>query len=159
MTIRIGQGYDIHRLTEGRPLILGGVEIPSPKGCEAHSDGDVLIHALIDAFLGAAALGDIGAHFPPSDDRWKDADSKMLLSSIMELLRVKGWKPVNIDSSVILETPRLRPHIDEIRSSLARLTGLSLSEVSVKAKTKEKQDSTGRGEAIEAQGIVLIEKI
>ncbi len=159
MTIRIGQGYDIHRLTEGRPLILGGVDIPSSKGCEAHSDGDVLIHALIDALLGAAALGDIGSHFPPSDVRWKDADSKMLLSSIMELLRIEGWRPVNIDSSVILETPRLRPHIDEIRSSLARLTGLSLSEVSVKAKTKEKQDSTGRGDAIEAQGIVLIEKI
>ena len=159
MKIRIGQGYDIHRLTEGRPLILGGVTIPSDRGCEAHSDGDVLIHALIDALLGAAALGDIGSHFPPSDDRWKGADSGELLKTVMSLLKEKGWAPVNIDSSVILEKPRLRPHIDPIRSSLSQLTGIPIDSISVKAKTKEKQDATGKGDAIEAQGIVLIEKV
>ncbi|MDC7223747.1 MAG: 2-C-methyl-D-erythritol 2,4-cyclodiphosphate synthase [Spirochaetales bacterium] len=157
--MRIGQGYDIHRLAERRPLILGGHRIPSPKGCVAHSDGDVLIHALIDALLGAACLGDIGSHFPPSDIKWKDADSGVLLCTVMELLEREGWKPVNLDSTIILESPKLRPHIDEIRASLASLTGLALQEVSVKAKTKEKQDAAGRGEAIEAHAIALIKRI
>ena len=158
MNIRIGQGYDIHRLIEERPLILGGVPVPSERGCDAHSDGDVLIHAIIDSLLGAAALGDIGSHFPPSDEKWKDADSGELLRSIMALLKREGWKLVNIDSTVILENPRLRPHIDLIRSSLAQMTGLSVNSVSVKAKTKEKQDSTGQGKAVEALAAVLIEK-
>jgi 2-C-methyl-D-erythritol 2,4-cyclodiphosphate synthase len=159
LNIRIGQGYDIHRLTEGRPFILGGREIPSTKGCEAHSDGDVLIHALIDSLLGSACLGDIGSHFPPSDLKWKDANSGDLLSTVMTLLREEGWKPVNIDSTIILETPRLRPHIDDIRTSLASLTGLPLNAVSVKAKTKEKQDATGQGKAVEAYAVTLIETI
>lgn len=156
MNLRIGQGYDIHRLVEGRPLILGGVTVPHSKGCDAHSDGDVLIHCLIDALLGAAALGDIGSHFPPSDERWKDADSRDLLAAVMEELHREGWRPVNIDTTVILERPRLRGYIDEMRRELARLTSLELGAVSVKAKTKERQDAAGRGEAVEAQGAVLL---
>ena len=156
--LRVGQGYDIHRLVLKRDLILGGVRIESERGCDAHSDGDVLIHAIIDALLGAASLGDIGAHFPPSDDRWKNADSGDLLKRVMELLKKSGWRPINIDSSVILEKPRLRPHIDEIRNSLARLTGLPRECISVKAKTKEKQDAVGEGRAVEAQAVTLITK-
>jgi len=158
MDLRVGQGYDIHRLVEKRDFILGGVRIESDRGCDAHSDGDVLIHALIDALLGAASLGDIGTHFPPSEERWKNADSRDLLNSILSLLREKGWSPINIDSTVILEKPRLRPYIDDIRNSLARLTGLPEECISVKAKTKEKQDAVGEGRAVEAQAITLITK-
>ncbi|MDC7220371.1 MAG: 2-C-methyl-D-erythritol 2,4-cyclodiphosphate synthase [Spirochaetales bacterium] len=157
--MRIGQGYDIHRLVEGRPFILGGYSIPSDKGCDAHSDGDVLIHALIDSLLGALALGDIGSHFPPSDMKWKDADSGKLLIHVLSLIKEQGWETVNIDTTVILEAPKLRPHIDRIRSSLAELCQLPLECVSVKAKTKEKQDAAGQGLAVEAQAIALIKKV
>ncbi len=156
MNLRIGQGYDIHRLVRDRKFILGGVEIPSALGCDAHSDGDVLIHAIIDALLGAVSLGDIGSHFPPSDSRWKDADSSGLLRHVMGLLRDRGWEPVNLDTTVILETPRLRPHIDDIRLSLSRMTGIPFDAVSVKAKTKEKQDAVGEGRAVEALAAVLV---
>jgi 2-C-methyl-D-erythritol 2,4-cyclodiphosphate synthase len=156
MELRVGQGYDIHRLVEKRALVLGGVRIESERGCDAHSDGDVLIHAVIDALLGAASLGDIGAHFPPSDERWKNADSGDLLKIVMTLMEGHGWRPINIDSTVILERPRLRPQIDEIRISLARLTGLQPECISVKGKTKEKQDAVGEGRAVEAQAITLI---
>ena len=133
--MRIGSGYDIHVLVPGRPLMLGGIRIPSDKGEMAHSDGDVLIHALIDAILGAYAKGDIGSHFPPSDVRWKDADSRTLLSMVLDECR-----PVfsNIDCTVFLEKPRLREHIDIIRESLSRLLSLDVDRISVKAKTAEK---------------------
>jgi 2-C-methyl-D-erythritol 2,4-cyclodiphosphate synthase len=157
--MRIGQGYDIHRLVEGRILILGGIRIPFERGCEAHSDGDVLIHAVIDALLGAACLGDIGTHFPPSEDKWKDADSGDLLISVMEKIRSRRWEPVNVDSTIILEKPRLSPYINDIRENLAQLLGLSVDCVSVKAKTKEKQDATGEGRSIEAHAVtILLEK-
>lgn len=156
MDLRIGQGWDIHRLVPDRPLIVGGVTLDSPLGSDAHSDGDVLIHALIDALLGALADGDIGTHFPPSDAKWKDADSRTLLRAIMARTEQQGWQPVNIDTSVILETPRLGPHKEAIRRNLASDTGLPLSRVSVKAKSHEKVDAVGESRAIEAQAIVLL---
>jgi 2-C-methyl-D-erythritol 2,4-cyclodiphosphate synthase len=125
----------------------------------AHSDGDVLLHAVIDALLGAAALGDIGAHFPPSDPKWKDADSKSLTRSVVDLVRAAGYAPVNLDCTVVTETPRLGPHRDAIRASLAGLLGMDLAEVSVKAKTKEGVDAVGEGRAIEARAVVLLERI
>lgn len=154
--VRIGQGWDLHRLTSGRRLIIGGVEIPSPKGEVGHSDGDVLIHALIDALLGAAALGDIGTHFPPSDDRWKDADSGDLLLRSLKLVREAGFRPVNVDSTVVLQEIRLSGYREAIRNKLAQLLELSVEQVSVKAKTKEGVDATGHGEAIEAMVVVLL---
>lgn len=155
--IRIGIGYDIHRLVEGRVLILGGVTIPHEKGFEAHSDGDVLVHAVIDALLGAAALGGIGRRFPDTDPRYKDADSMALLSEVAGLLSGEGHSIVNIDADVIAQQPRLDPHIDAMRERLAAALGLDLSSVSVKAKTNEGLGPEGRGEAISAQSVVLIE--
>jgi len=156
--LRIGQGWDIHRLVEGRPLILGGIEIPSEKGEEAHSDGDVLIHAIIDALLGALALGDIGTHFPPSDVQWKDADSKDLLRAVMALVDSSGYRPVNLDTSIILEQPKLKNWKETIKKSLAQLLAMEENIVSVKAKTSEKVGPTGRGESIEAQAVILLQK-
>jgi 2-C-methyl-D-erythritol 2,4-cyclodiphosphate synthase len=153
---RSGQGWDVHRLVEGRRLMLGGVEIPHDRGELGHSDGDVLIHALIDAVLGACALGDIGSHFPPSDPAWKDADSGDLLKRTMELARGAGFEIVNADCTVILERPKLGPHRDGIRASLAGLLGIGLDRVSVKAKTYEGLGEVGRGEAVEATAIVLM---
>lgn len=153
--MRIGSGYDIHVLVPGRPLMLGGIRIPSDKGEMAHSDGDVLIHALIDAILGAYAKGDIGSHFPPSDVRWKDADSRTLLSMVLDECR-----PVfsNIDCTVFLEKPRLREHIDIIRESLSRLLSLDADRISVKAKTAEKCfGELGSGDAVVAAVTVLVE--
>lgn len=153
--MRIGSGYDIHVLVPGRPLMLGGIRIPSDKGEMAHSDGDVLIHALIDAILGAYAKGDIGSHFPPSDVRWKDADSRTLLSMVLDECR-----PVfsNIDCTVFLEKPRLREHIDIIRESLSRLLSLDVDRISVKAKTAEKCfGELGSGDAVVAAVTVLVE--
>lgn len=152
--MRIGSGYDIHVLVPGRPLMLGGIRIPSDKGEMAHSDGDVLIHALIDAILGAYAKGDIGSHFPPSDVRWKDADSRTLLSMVLDECR-----PVfsNIDCTVFLEKPRLREHIDIIRESLSRLLSLDVDRISVKAKTAEKCfGELGSGDAVVAAVTVLV---
>lgn len=152
--MRIGSGYDIHVLVPGRPLMLGGIRIPSDKGEMAHSDGDVLIHALIDAVLGAYAKGDIGSHFPPSDERWKDADSCTLLSIVLDECR-----PVfsNIDCTVFLEKPRLREHIDIIRESLSRLLSLDADRISVKAKTAEKCfGELGSGDAVVAAVTVLV---
>lgn len=154
--IRIGQGWDLHRLKEGRPLILGGVTVPSKKGEEAHSDGDVLIHAVIDALLGALALGDIGDHFPPSDECWKNADSTLLLEHVYDLIKEKGYKIVNLDCNIILETPKLKDKKVEIRRKLALLLEVEESYVSVKAKSSEKTGPVGKGEAIEAQAVVLL---
>lgn len=156
--MRIGEGWDIHRLAEGRALMLGGLRIPSDKGEFGHSDGDALWHAAIDALLGAIAEGDIGAHFPPSDAKWKDADSSDLAGRIMGLVRERGWELSNLDATVTLEAPRLGPHRDAIRSSMARVLGVDPGAVSVKAKTNEGLDSTGRGEAVQARVVVLLER-
>ncbi|MCD6396642.1 MAG: 2-C-methyl-D-erythritol 2,4-cyclodiphosphate synthase [Spirochaetaceae bacterium] len=157
--MRIGTGWDLHLLKEGRRLMLGGEHIPFHSGEEAHSDGDVLIHAIIDAILGAAALGDIGTHFPPSDKKYKDISSLILLGYIRELLIHAGYRIVNIDTTIILQKPRLNPYIKKIRKKLEEALSLDLEYISVKAKTKEGIDAVGRGEAIEASASVLIEEI
>ena len=151
--MRIGFGYDNHRLIEGRPLMIGGINIPSQFGEDAHSDGDVLIHAIIDALLGATAKGDIGMHFPPSDERYRNADSKELLK---ETLKITNANIVNIDTTVVLEKVKLKPYIEEIRKTLALILNTHIDMISVKAKTHEGVDSTGKGEAIEAYAVVLI---
>ncbi len=153
---RIGTGYDLHRLVEGRSLILAGVQIPGSRGPAGHSDGDVVAHALIDALLGAAALGDIGGHFPDSDPRWKDAPGLDLLQRAMTSIVACGWRVGNADVTVILEQPKLAPHIGAIRGQLAAVLGVSADQVSVKAKTNEGVDAAGRGEAIAAHAIVLL---
>lgn len=154
--IRIGSGYDIHRLVPGRPLIIGGVTIPFPRGCEAHSDGDVLLHALIDALLGALALGDIGTHFPPEDPQWKDADSRDLLRRTVALVQAQRFMPVNLDATIILQEPKLKPHTGEMRRIVGGELGLSTDFVSIKAKTKERQDAAGQGLAVEAWVSILL---
>ncbi len=156
--MRIGQGYDIHRLTEGRPLILGGVTIPFEKGEDGHSDGDVLIHAVIDALLGALAQGDIGTHYPPSDSRWKGVSSRKLLKETMERVSGSGYSVGNLDCTVIMEKPKLLPYREAIRRTLAEDMGIPLEDISFKAKTKEKQDSVGQGLAVEAMAAVLLKR-
>lgn len=153
--MRIGQGWDLHRLEKGHPLIIGGVTIPFEKGCAAHSDGDVLIHALIDALLGAAAEGNIGILFPDSDPQYKNADSRGLLRETAKRLSPR-WKTVNVDATVVLQAPKLNPFIDEMRSRLAADLNLDTAAVSIKPKTHEKIGSVGRGEAVEAFVSVLI---
>ena len=158
MDLRIGQGYDIHRLAEGRELWLGGVCIPSPIGLVGHSDADALLHAIIDAVLGALALGDIGGWFPDTDETWHGADSKMLLRRVLEDERVAAWRLINLDCTIIAERPKLMAYKEAIRSSLAVLFGCDITCVSVKAKTHEKLDSLGAGEALSAIAVVLLEK-
>jgi 2-C-methyl-D-erythritol 2,4-cyclodiphosphate synthase len=155
--VRIGQGFDVHAFAEGRKLILGGVEIPYARGLAGHSDADVLIHALADALLGAAALGDIGMHFPDSDPAYQGADSRVLLREVARKLAAAGWRIVNVDSTVIAQAPRLAPHIPAMIANLAADLGLAASAVSVKATTTERLGFTGRGEGIAAQAIALIE--
>lgn len=155
--IRIGVGYDIHRLVEGRKLVLGGVDIPFEKGLLGHSDSDVLTHAICDALLGAAALGDIGAHFPDTDPRWAGASSLVFLARAVELIGARGYRVGNVDATVVAERPKLKPHIQLIRERLAPVLGVHLDQVSVKAKTSEGLESVGRGEAIAAQAIALLE--
>lgn len=153
--MRIGTGWDIHPLVPGRKLLLGGIEIPHDRGEAGHSDGDVLLHAIIDALLGASANGDIGTHFPPSDDRWKDISSTVLLERTLELL--DGYEIGNIDCTVILQSPRLSPHIGSIRKSIASVCGLPEDRVSVKAKTAERLlGEVGEGNAVIAQVSVLL---
>lgn len=154
---RVGYGYDSHRFEEGRPLMLGGVHIPHPAGLRGHSDADVLIHAVIDALLGAAALGDIGSHFPDTDEKWRGADSARLLEAVAKEIADAGYAVSNIDATVICETPKLRPHVDEIRKRLAALLGIEVSQVSVKGKTNEKMDDVGAGIGIEAHCVALLE--
>ena len=156
--MRIGFGNDIHRLTAGRPLIIGGVRIESDLGPEGHSDADVLLHAITDAVLGALALGDIGTHFPNSEPEWKDAESSVFLARAAELANERGYSVTNIDSTVSLESPKLRPHIDEMRGRIAELLGVDIGRVSVKAKTGEGVDAVGRREAIRAEAVVLLER-
>ncbi|HPB64953.1 MAG TPA: 2-C-methyl-D-erythritol 2,4-cyclodiphosphate synthase [Spirochaetales bacterium] len=157
--MRVGQGWDLHRLGPGRPLMLGGVEVPSELGELGHSDGDALFHAIVDAMLGAVAVGDIGRHFPPSDPRWKDAPSRLFVERAAEILAGSGWRVVNVDATVVLERPRLAPLADDIRASVADALGLSVGAVSVKAKTREGLGDVGRSEAVEAQAIVLVERL
>jgi 2-C-methyl-D-erythritol 2,4-cyclodiphosphate synthase len=154
--LRVGQGWDVHRIASGRALILGGVTIPSEFGLEGHSDADVLSHAITDALLGAAALGDIGMHFPDSDSRWKDADSLKFLQHARELAAEKGYEIINVDSTVILERPKLKDFRTPIREKLAHTLGLDTGQVSVKFKTAEKVGPVGEGRSAEAQAIVLL---
>lgn len=158
-SMRIGIGYDVHRLQSGRQLILGGVNIPHSTGLLGHSDADVLCHAIGDALLGAAALGDLGHHFPDHDERFKDADSLDLLASIDVLLQQAGYKIINIDSVIAAQAPRLAPFIESMRTNIAAALQISAQQVSVKATTTEKLGFEGRQEGISAQAIVLIEKI
>lgn len=157
-SFRVGLGTDRHRLAEGLPLVLGGVRIESPLGSVAHSDGDVLLHAVIDALLGACAMGDIGEHFPPSDERWKGARSSDLLKQVLALIKQAhpAFQLLNLDATITLEAPKLSPYKQVIRQSLAELSGVSVGQVSVKAKTGEKIAPIGTLEAIDAQVLVLI---
>lgn len=156
MKLRIGQGYDVHRLAAGRRLILGGVEIASPLGLDGHSDADVLLHALGDALLGAAGLGDLGELFPPGEARWKDADSADLLRLILERVRARGWRVVNCDLTLIAEAPKLAPHRPAIRERIAALLGVTVDEVGLKATTNERLGALGRGEGMAALAVVLL---
>ena len=160
MNIRIGNGYDIHRLVPGRPLILGGqtLEHPAGLGLDGHSDADVLVHAIMDALLGALSLGDIGKYFPPTDPKWKGADSLVLLEQVIGLVRERGWSVVNVDSVVIAERPKLKPHIEAMRAAIAGRMGLEPEQVGVKATTNEKLGAEGREEGISCQAVALLSK-
>ena len=155
--MRAGQGFDVHALVAGRPLIIGGVTIPFEKGLEGHSDADVLLHALCDALLGAAALGDIGRHFPDTDPRYKGADSRVLLREVAKLLRDGGFHVVNIDSTIIAQAPKMAPHIPAMVANIAADLGIDRTRVNVKAKTTERLGFTGRGEGIAAEAIAMVE--
>lgn len=155
--MRIGHGYDVHILTENRKLIIGGVDIPYEKGLLGHSDADVLLHAVSDALLGASALGDIGCLFPDSDPEYLDADSLVLLSKVVEKLRENGFKIVNIDSTILAQNPKMKPHIPLMRENIAKVCGLDVSCVSVKATTEEGLGFTGEGKGIAAHAVCLIE--
>lgn len=156
--LKIGQGFDLHRIVEGRKLILGGIEIPYDKGLYGHSDADVLLHAIIDALIGAAALGDIGKLFPDTDNKFKDIDSKCLLKEVYAIITDNGYKINNIDSTVIIEKPKLRDYIDQMRAVIASILDLDIDQVSIKAKTSEKIGIVGRGEAAIAEAVVLLVK-
>ncbi len=156
--MRIGSGFDVHAFTEGDSVILGGIRIAHTHALLAHSDGDVLIHALCDALLGALALGDIGVHFPPSDPRWKGVDSSVLLAQCHEMIRAKGHELVNADITVICEMPKITPHVAAMRAHLAHVLKVGIERISVKATTTEKLGFTGRGEGIAAQAVVLLGK-
>ena len=157
--MRIGEGYDVHRLKEGRKMILGGVEIPCTFGPDGHSDADVLLHAVMDAILGAMAAGDIGSHFPDNDPAYKGISSMLLLEKVAALLREKGLRLVNLDSTVALQRPKLRPHIDAMRANIAHVLEVSVDCVSVKATTEEGMGFTGSGEGISARAVVLLDTI
>jgi 2-C-methyl-D-erythritol 2,4-cyclodiphosphate synthase len=156
--LRIGQGWDVHRIGANRRLILGGVTIPSEFGLEGHSDADILSHAITDALLGAAALGDIGMHFPDSDPRWKDADSGQFLRAARDLVAAQGYRIVNIDSTVILERPRLKDFRNAIRQQLAETLSIEIDQISVKFKTAEKTGPVGEGRSAEAHALVTISR-
>jgi 2-C-methyl-D-erythritol 2,4-cyclodiphosphate synthase len=157
--MRIGHGYDSHRFAKGRPLILGGVEIPSDRGLIGHSDADAVAHAVIDAILGAAALGDIGTHFPPDDNRWKDADSTALLTSAVALLEGENYQVVNVDVTIIAERPRIGPHAEAMRKRVADAIGISPRHVSIKAKSNEGMGWVGAGEGIAVHAVALVDRI
>ncbi len=156
--IHVGLGYDKHVLTEGRKLMLGGIEIPFEKGEAGHSDGDVLLHAITDALLGASGLGDIGSYFPPSDPKWKDADSKSLLLTCWNDVKKAGWTLCNLDCVIALEKPKFIPHRDSVRKSISEVLGCSMEQVFVKAKTGEKLGDVGQGRAVEVWSVCLLER-
>jgi 2-C-methyl-D-erythritol 2,4-cyclodiphosphate synthase len=158
MNIRIGEGWDIHQLVEGRKLVLGGVEVPHDKGLLGHSDADVLLHAITDALLGAAALGDIGKHFPDTDAQYKGADSAVLLAKVAADVRALGYTLGNLDSTIIAQAPKLAPHIAAMRERIAAVLGVEVGQVNVKAKTAEKMGPVGEGRAMEARAVVLLVK-
>lgn len=156
--IRVGFGFDVHQLVEDRELWLGGVQIPHSVGALGHSDADVLLHAVCDALLGAVALGDIGQHFPDTDPRWKGADSKKLLTAVVALLQDRGWTVGNVDCTLILERPKIMPHVPAMRAAMAPLLGVAKDAVSIKATTSEKMGYIGRGEGVAAHAVALVEK-
>ena len=158
MSVRVGHGFDAHRLVAGRPFVLGGVRLAFERGPLGHSDGDVLAHALADALLGAAALGDLGRHFPDTDPAWKDADSLRLLEACARMVREAGFELVNVDATVVVEAPKLAPHLDAIRARLAEVLRIESSAVSVKAKTSEGMGYTGDGSGIAAYAVAAIER-
>ena len=157
-SMRIGHGYDVHRLTKGRRLILGGVEIPYERGLLGHSDADVLTHAVMDALLGAAGLGDIGRHFPDSDPAYAGADSLVLLDHVVALLRARGWRAANVDATILAQRPKLAPHINQMRDNLAARLGLDREAVNVKATTEEGLGFTGSGDGMAAHAVCLLEE-
>ena len=159
MDIRIGNGYDVHALSEGLPLWLGGIRVDSPIGCIAHSDGDVAIHALCDALLGALALGDIGKHFPDTSDEFAGIDSKILLARVLELVSSEGWAVCNVDITIAMQRPKLAPYILAMRECLAEVMGVRVDQVSVKATTTEKLGFVGRSEGCEVYAVALLNKI
>ena len=156
---RFGMGYDVHRLVEGRKLILGGVDVPYEKGLLGHSDADVLLHAVSDALLGAAALGDIGKHFPDTDERFRGADSGKLLAEVVRLVRAEGYAIGNVDACVVAQAPKLLPYIQEMRENIARMIGVAVNDVNVKATTEERLGFTGSGEGMSAYAVAGIERI
>ncbi len=158
MNIRVGEGWDVHALVPGRKLVIGGVHIPYDRGLLGHSDADVLLHAITDALLGAAGMGDIGTHFPDTDERFKGADSAVLLAEAARRVRDAGWQLGNVDSTVIAQAPRLAPHMADMRASVAAALGVALDQVNVKAKTAEKLGPVGQGLSIEARAVVLLNR-
>lgn len=159
MKIRVGLGFDVHPLEEGRDLWLGGIKLPSTKGAVGHSDADVLIHAICDAILGAANLGDIGTHFSNTDPRWSGMDSKFFLKEVTRMIAAKGWKIENVDCTLTLETPRIKPHVEAMKQVLAPLMNIAEEDVSIKATTNEKLGYVGRMEGVNAYAVALISKI
>lgn len=158
MNIRIGEGWDVHALAPNRKLVLGGVEIPHSMGLLGHSDADVLLHAITDAVLGAAGLGDIGRHFPDTDAQFKGANSAVLLAEAMQRVRAKGWELVNVDSTIVAQAPKLAPHMAAINASVAKALGVSVEQVNVKAKTAEKLGPVGLGQSMEARAVALLKQ-
>lgn len=158
MNIRIGEGWDVHALVPGRQLILGGIKIPHTTGLLGHSDADVLLHAITDAVLGAAGLGDIGRHFPDTDAQFKGADSSVLLQEAMRRVRAQGWELVNVDSTIVAQAPKLAPHMAAINAGVAKALGVQADQVNVKAKTAEKLGPVGMGQSIEARAVALLKK-
>ena len=155
--MRVGHGYDVHRFVEGRPLILGGVEIPHDRGLEAHSDGDALIHAICDALLGAAALGDIGTYYPDTDDKFANIDSRILLRDVCEQLQQRHWQIANIDATIVAQEPKMLPHINNMKSTLAADTGIDISAINVKATTTEKMGFIGTREGLAVHAVCLLD--
>lgn len=158
MEFRVGNGYDVHQLAEGLPLVLGGVKIPHTKGCVAHSDGDVLIHAICDALLGALALGDIGQHFPDTSDEFAGIDSKLLLARVAEMIRSRGWEIVNIDATLLAQKPKIAPFVPQMRLALAEVLGMAVDTISIKATTTERLGFVGREEGLAAQATCLLSR-
>jgi len=159
MNFRIGEGWDVHALVPGRKLVLGGVNVPHTAGLMGHSDADVLLHAITDAVLGAAGLGDIGRHFPDTDPQFKGADSSVLLAEAMRRVRQQGWELVNVDSTIVAQAPKLAPHMPDIQAGVAKALGVATDQVNVKAKTAEKLGPVGQGQSMEARAVALLRKV